>query len=334
MDVKLRAAFLCLALSVAPLSQAAMYTPPKCTKGHDVLVPCEGFGWYLGVQGLYLRQFNDDLTYQTTTYGVVGGDTPSTRTTALVSNYDYGFRLDAGVRFRQGMILRANWSRINSSTKRGFKQVPMYHFPPPIPAIPAGTVAPRFFNGFYDNVIGKAHYDFDQVNLQLGQLASLGDEVRLMILVGAQYVKLDHKFKITGYNNTNTGYINITDKSDFDGFGPSVTFKGKYHLGGPVSAFGSVTTAALISDIDESLHTVGEFDGPVNTHKHHCTKRTVVPSADFNLGMMVSYPVGDFGHFALKGGWHVGGVFHAISHDGSISNYGQAGPFLGASLVG
>lgn len=108
-----KSAIAALVLGFSGAASAAMYAPapaPACSAG-NVTVPCERSAWDLGVDGLYLR--NDDNQF--------------TGVNNYRDKYGWGFRVEGSYHFGTGNDATINWAHFNKTTNSTVAAVVRQH---------------------------------------------------------------------------------------------------------------------------------------------------------------------------------------------------------------
>lgn len=264
MDLK-KSALALLALGLTGVASAGGFVPPPACSNHPVTVPCERTAWDLGFTAYWARPTNEYLNYGVDTVSTDGLTTHDA--VHVKPKYKFGFTLEGSYHWSTGNDLTVNWTR--------------YH---------------RSFDGdhtYADGSIGaaEARFNFDSVNVELGQHIDVGPNWDVRVHFGGQYMRLDHTIasvKSRSVSNLQNGTFTTTSsESDFDGFGPRTGLDAKYNLS---NGFGIVARSAvslLVGDIKAKGATAA-YEGDVlstETRNNYWGRRVVVVGVDSRVGL-------------------------------------------------
>lgn len=334
-----------LAMAAAGLGASVCTTSfARSENNVPVVVPVNQASYHFALTGLYLQLSNDDMFY-----AVSGDDTGFREFRAVGACYDWGFRLDGGVRLGEsGNDLSANWTyisggdddRINKSDRQN------------------NDLASRWIGGGnasrWDSVYGEMCFDFNEVNVEVGQLVDFCS-LHARFHFGFSYASVDHDFNTNAFEDTTsssrTGFGRSRGCSSFWGVGPRVGADVTYPLGDKCSNFslvGHAAVALLAGElcVDQSW-AEHQKDGDRSTNATIKVSEvcTVVPASTLKLGLRyASASDPGLGGYGVEFGWQATGYYHAISHGLSthddlgisnhISNFTLSGVYLTLSYSG
>ena len=304
-----------------------------------VTVPQHDTGFHFGITGFYVRPTNHELYYS------IEGLTdqtdffvPFSRVFhAVVPDHSFNWRLDGGIFLGDsGNDFSANWTHVSSSDDDRVDaqtDVPLFN---------------RFIVGEWDFVKGDAEFDFDEVNIEVGQLVNYCN-LSTRFFFGFSGVWINEEFRTRSEREYNGeveilhGNLEVTHAkvdSEFWGFGPRLGVDIIYSLGGPGSYFSLVghASGALLGgklqarekDLRVVDSTVPMPVGAVMRvpHSHENLENTltlydrtidpdnqftVVPAGTVRLGLRFALNPDPAGNgFAAEVGYQVTGYYHVL----------------------
>lgn len=286
-----------------------------CAPG-SVVVPCEEKRWDLGVQALYLRPVYDaDRGYERVSVnGYTQLDTP----------WNWGYRLEGSYHFNTGNDLNLNWTHFDT----GSQQANLY-----------GDVLTDATTIAAGNLVQTVDHQFDQVNLELGQLAHFGQYKSMRFYGGMQYAYI----QFDGIQNFAAPYAAVSqfDKADYRGFGPVLGIDYAYNLTSALSLTANSTGSILYGTTRANL---GYINVPTNVtfSSIYASKKAIVPSLEAKLGMNYAYAMGQ-GILNIQGGYQALNYFNALQKPRytsatvttlAESDFGLSGPYIGINYTG
>lgn len=291
MDLK-KSALALLALGLSGVASAGGFMPaPACTN-HPVTVPCERSAWDIGFTAYWVRPSE----YNLTTYEATDADVNA----YLYSETDYkfGFGLEGSFHWGTGNDLTLSWTRYH----KGFDNEDSF------------SSGPTF-------VVSASDFEFDAVNLELGQHIDVGPNWTTRLHFGLQYAKLDHE--LIGVEATDSifdsgSFDDATfNLSEFRGIGPRVGTDLRYNVSNGFGVVAHSAVALLAGDLESSTVTGVDSVGGVldlDDAVFYGTddRRTVVANIDSKIGLGYNANVGN-GTLQLEIGYAVNHYFDVIA---------------------
>lgn len=220
------------------------------------------------------------------------------------------------------------------------------------------------FGQILNNPSQKAHsnvkFNYDVVNLNVGENFSFGPAARVRLYVGVSGAELKQKISTTFGDNANTYSINSTNNSRFDGIGPMVGMDGNYGFENGFGFFGTLAFSALIGNLD-AITTYRSTSPQLTASGIALNTQSIsprnslqgIPGVDGKLGIDFNARAGTNLIISAALGYEYVNYFNAIAtynpslvaanvNTGSIalsslsktvSNYTLQGPFLNISLL-
>ena len=263
---------------------------PVCIPG-NVTVPCEKTAWEIGGHALYLQPVH------TGPFAYLGNFGSSFN--AMDAGWDWGFALEAAYLYGTGNDINVNWNHVNFESD---------HF-----------VTLTDIRNYETN--------WDDVNLELGQVVDLSTTSRMRFHGGVQYARINSSInrglELTGFN------------SDYNGFGPRAGLDMNYSFGNGFGIYGKGAAALLVGTSSFSdLIAVGTLSG---------SRTAVVPEFEAKLGANYTYAIAQ-GDLTLDAGYmwfDYLNVHHntvtSLAASGNLVNEGSfaaSGPYVGLKYVG
>ena len=289
------------AVAVLALGSSAVFAGtmgPVCTPG-NVTVPCERNAWEIGGYALYLQPVaNGPFAFFGTPSGVFTGNNDT---------WDWGFALEAGYHYGTGNDLNVNWHHLDHD-----------------------------INFFAPTVTSLNHFEgnWDEVNVELGQVVDFSATNRMRFHGGVQYSRLTAEANplfvvpVTGGAAVSTAGYN----SQYKGFGPRAGLDMNYGFGNGFGVYGKGASALLVGTSKFSDFTV--VPGGV-----YASRTEVVPQFEAKLGANYTYAMAQ-GDLVLDAGYMW--VDYLNVHQNSALNAGNVatsdvaftGPYFGLKYVG
>lgn len=295
-------------------------------------------GWFIGVDGLWLKPQNGDLDYVTLFPSVTNG---SFSTQSISPDYQWSWRLYAGLKFTDNDDLTLSWLRMRADDSESV-------------GIPTGnSSASRWLSGTSSSIYGKVDFDLDNVYFVLGHTVNFNNPWSVRFAGGVEYAKLNSDMTVTSTNSSFEG-VGFTADSHLRGFGPRVEMNMTYHLPYNFALFGDANAALLVST--RKIQQYGDF-GTATTNNftlnssYFSTRHVVVPHFGSRLGVSYTWIFGQSGgegaslsSLMIDAGWQVDSYIHAIERPveafgdtefsssfatTKVSNFGDSGFFLG-----
>lgn len=282
MDLKRIALALC-SLGLTGVASAGGFMPAPACSNQPVSVPCERSAWDFGLTAYWGRISSD--------YAAVDGLATEfgTRLLYITPDYRWGYGLEGSYHWGNGNDFIVEWTHF----KKSFTENGSVEF------------GGEFANSG-DDYIHRADFNFNSLNLALGQNIDVGSKWDMRAHAGLQYVKierlLEYFYGTPAEFAANDVNLNTTF-SRFSGTGPRVGIDGAYHLTERFSLTGNVAASVLVGKL-RGLYTeysVNSFGSSIDIHNHGRT-HSVVGGLDGRFGARVDMPVSS-GTLSLSGGY-------------------------------
>ncbi|MFA6303515.1 MAG: Lpg1974 family pore-forming outer membrane protein [Legionella sp.] len=330
---------------------------PVCTPG-NVTVPCVGSAWEFGVQGLYLSSsFATQNTFGTiveipfalpglTSAGPVEFLTvPTNPLLGTIDNqWNWGFLLDGAYHFNTGNDVTVNWLHYTNNSNQSWNDTQ--------PAVlgDVGFAEPLIFVAD-QSFVALGQNTFDQVNIELGQLANFGLVKQLRFYGGLQYAHIDvdaqtcYAFHISRVTPAFAAPISFNwlggtfNNTDYKGVGPIAGIDYAYHFSDAFSITANGSGSILYGT---NRFSAGLLDpsGQVVLAGVNANTSVMVPSLQAELGVNYSYATGQ-GLLNVKAGYLAVNYFNALQTQlvstglaVGTTDYSLYGPYVGLSYVG
>lgn len=343
-----------------------MSTPAFAGNWYDVTIPNDQGGITIGGDALLLQPSSTNTTFNTTDVfgGPVTARIQNTDFNRVDPTYHWGFDATLGYRIPcTGNDIMATWTSLSensdseSATNPPFSTVTVTTSPT-TKALIATTI--NYKNYVTDST---AEFEYNAVDLNLGQRINFGSRFLLRVFAGARYAQLEQNQKTTinrsgdtvtttssgvpvpGTAVTFTTTEQINEDSKFKGIGPEIGLQGRYCLGYGFGIDAGVISSILIGNVDSSEddNTRTIFPTTTATNNHHTnnnSKANGVPSLDINLGLDYTYNFNNCSRSSvtLQGGyktihyWNVtrlvnnGAIFNSVNYATDVT---FNGPYLG-----
>lgn len=248
---------------------------PVCSPG-AMTVPCNQSAWSVAAKALYLQtNFNQKFSYfprgDNNIYNDLGGQ------------WGWGFQLAASYLFNTGNDVTLNWYHLDGAS--GYLKF-----------TPFGEFDPL-------NVRLALKTQWDAVNGELGQLATLTRDINYRFHGGFQFARLKNTMNARVAFIVPTEFLDLFDadsipaprhlhyNTSFNGFGPRTGIDMDYILGNGFSMYAKAATALLVGTIKSSVTGLAE---PLTSV--HGSYSAIVPELEASVGLNYSYPTkrGDF----------------------------------------
>lgn len=287
---------------------------PVCAPG-NVTVPCEASRWDLGVQALYLQS----VYSSSKGYALAA---PLGERVGVNNPWDWGYRIQGSYHFNTGNDIKVDWTHFSQDQTHvdlaGTAIVPG-----------VGILANQPYNLIGENA-------FDQLDIELGQLANFGLVKNMRFFGGMQYAHI--KTNATNYFTTRTT-IERFDNTDFKGFGPTIGIDYAYDLSNALSVTAHGSGSVLYGTTRYSNGFVLQPQGAVFSSTY-AKAHVMVPTLDAKLGMNYAYNMMQ-GVLNFEGGYMSTNYFNALQSQGGAisgslasSDYGLYGPYFGLKYLG
>ncbi|MES2218302.1 MAG: Lpg1974 family pore-forming outer membrane protein [Pseudomonadota bacterium] len=280
----------------------------------------------------------------------------------LKPKYTFAFLLAGRYVFPDSRDIALDWTHMKSTNTSSSVAAPSasYFLGPDYQIGPAGTVV--------RNSTGSVNFNYDVINLTVGQLINLGPNLTFHLFGGISDGLLREEVQSTYSGTTGAPFAGPFSlyqdvKANFTGIGPRFGFDSSYNMDCGIGLFGEAAASALIGStysatnfVSNAAQLAGLFAGQTNNAQvirdQHVTQ--VVPGFDAKLGLNYKHAVGHGMLFTIGAGYQAAVYVNAISQylpsrlvtgapfsSGGIfvdtmtrhlSNYSVQGPFLDFSL--
>lgn len=304
----------------------------------DVTVPNQQGGFIVAANALYMRGTSSNLGYSSAAgISYSTPETPEFSTTlgfnkAIDTTYQWGFDATLGYRFPgTGNDLTATWTHLgnfsNSDENTVITQRMIVQVPP---------------TSFFTQA-GNVNFDYNHVDLDLGQKVNFGDYFTFRMFAGARWADIDEtlnkNYDLTpiitddSSNDIPTNIVSTYEDFDFKGIGPQIGFSGRaclgYGFGIDVSLIGSllVGTSDTTADINSVNYIAGVLEDSNASHLSANNIDQVVPVLDANAGLDYTYAFTncDRSYISIQGGYKTINYFDVAQN--SITRTSDVGVF-------
>lgn len=302
---------LTISLAAAGLaaSLGAYAAVPTGAAPFQVVVPNLKSGIEVTLEGLYVQPTNSDLDYLTSVTTIATGVTSSSVSTVDPS-YDFGFRVGLGYIFPDsGNDVQADWTHFDQATNesQSFAGANFDVFSKP------GIEYDSTLSTNNLAVNSSADFDYDAVNLTVGQYLSLGTRLQTRLFAGARYAELQNNI-----TDTYTGVVATTNvaevdyyNSKFTGVGPTFGVDASYHIANCFGLVGHLAASLLVGRVEASSTINSTPTTTLNVSADNQTR--VVPGFDAKLGLDYSIPFqNDASRFTIEAGYQATQYVDAI----------------------
>jgi len=310
-----------LSLALVALGLSAPVLADTCSP-FDVTVPNQQGGFTFGADALLMRGTSPDLGY-ITTFGpatTAGAFTSSSGTISDVdTTYQWGFDAMVGYRIPgTGNDLTLSWTHLGNFDDSDSTSVPF-----------SGVVDETAVTGS-TNASGDVEYDYDAVDLDLGQRVNFGDYFQFRMFAGARWADVKQDLDTSSGVTINTPAVAsgtvaaFTDNdSEFKGIGPQIGFDGRFCLGYGFGIDANLTASLLVGDVDDDANistiVITGADGVTSgtsTSVDDDSRDRVVPALDASLGLDYTYAFAncDRSFLTVQAGYKVINYFDATQN--------------------
>lgn len=290
----------------------------------DVTVPNQQGGFTAAANALYLRGTSSNLGYSLATGITYVPNFPDFNAVNLQvsgksidTTYQWGFDATLGYRFpNSGNDLTATWTHLGDFRNTDQNTVINERMAVQVPPVSYFTQA------------GSANFDYNGVDLDLGQKVNFGDYFTFRMFAGGRWTDIDETLT-KNYNltaiadiDTPTNIVSTYEDSDFKGIGPQVGFNGRaclgYGFGIDVSLIGSLLVGS--SDTNADINTF-DFLGNtiIDSSVSHLSSNNldhVVPALDANAGLDYTFAFAnpDRSYVSIQGGYKTINYFNVAQN--------------------
>ncbi len=271
---------------------------------------------------LYLQPGADNLGYATITTFLPLGN-PQWAVQELAPNYQPGFSLGARyvVPF-SGKDIRADWEHLRTSDS-AFVAVgnPATQWISPFNQTgPSTSESSNEVGVFHLKAAqGQVDFDYDMVNIDMGQTVNIGSNTQLRLFGGLAYARLQEQLISTFYNNPNINpippviaipdptlqYITLNNTSTYTGLGPRLGFNTAHTLPYGFSFVSQLSGTVLAGWVQPAQYSFAAvFDDVVNSEQIASrTASQVVYAGDAKLGLGFTHLFGNGSVLNLESGF-------------------------------
>jgi Legionella pneumophila major outer membrane protein precursor len=309
----------------------------------DINIPSYNGGFTFGLAGLYLRPSADALDY-----GVLysASDLDSSVIKRVKPDQNWGYRVSLGYILPcTANDVTVTYTNFSKTTKNSLDLGKNEVFGP----------LPLFDNITIQDSNATAKFKYEALDLDLGQHVNLGGNTHLRFSTGVRLANLRHTFS-TYYkgNELSTNQVqaavDITERSEFKGIGPSFGIDAEYNLGYGFGIVGHTSAALLIGHFKDNLYHYITETIPSSTSAEPITeaKRSfsqpgvthAVPNLTGKLGLNYNYQFNHSSKVVVETGYQVDHFFNAATRcrDSELANFQTnisenfAGPYVGIQL--
>jgi len=288
----------------------AVYVPNLCP------------GWELSAGFLYLRPGADNLGWATiTTFLPV--ENPQWAVEALDPENQPGFSV--GVRRIlpcSGKDIQANWEHLRTSDSAfaAVDDLDTQWISPFSQTGPSTSESANQVGIFhFKTAEGQVDFDYDMVNLDVGQSVNFGPNTRVRFFAGLSFVRLREQLVSTFYNDPNVNpvppvvapsdpdllYITLNNTSTYTGVGPRLGLSTHYNLCGGLTLVGQLSGAILEGWMQPAQYSfAGVFDDNADIEQISSDSvMQVVYASDAKLGVAYCRPLGRVSVLTLECGY-------------------------------
>lgn len=289
--------------SCVGIASAGSYIPASTACAENpISIPCERFGWDIGVEASYVEPRNNDQWFAQTTVDSY------TAHRFFENDYDWAWGVEASLHFGTGNDLTAKWF--------GFDSVESTNIFADSIRFVGETTGRRAFATVKNN--------FDSAFLEFGQRYDVGNDVDIRTSFGIQFARIENQFDSAESQLDPIDLLRTLNlASTFRGVGPQVGFASAYRLVGDLRLVGRATGALLVGNLKSDILVANsDPNDPEVTDGLISTERTLVSSLNSRLGL--GYTVSLWGDTSLIAelGWQIDNYYNSIRHRISSSSTG------------
>ncbi|MCE9546603.1 MAG: hypothetical protein K8T25_13935 [Planctomycetia bacterium] len=288
----------------------------------SVYVPNLDPGFQLSAGFLYLRPGADNLGYATiTTFLPI--QNPQWAVQALDPENQPGFSVGARrILPCSGQDIQANWEHLRSSDSASVavsdldtQWISPFNQTGPSTSETANEVGIFHFKAAQAQV----DFDYDMVNLDVGQTLSIGSNTQVRLFAGLSFVRLREQLISTFFNDPNIDpvppvvapanpglkYISLNNTSTYTGVGPRLGFSTQYNLSHGFTLMGQLSGAILEGWMQPAQYAFsGVYDDRVDSERISSDSvMQVVYASDAKLGLGYTRPLGKVHVLSLEAGF-------------------------------
>lgn len=312
-------------LSLSSTAALAGTMGPAC-QNLNATIPCKSQAWSVGIEALYLKPISNNGPLSSININEIPNMSASSPNFTLSKNYQeikndlhWGFRFQGAYQYKTGSDINLNWSHLQEGNELRY-------------------ATPN------TNTFGS--YDYNAINLELGQLVQFGEDKQIRFHAGLQYSDMSVTPLVDNFSHNLMNHQNLT----FHGIGPRVGADMGYHLYQGLSLYGNFAASLLLGQAkynSDGLLYAYYSDTTVNVAKSgsaYASEQSLVPEIEAKVGVEYSWIMQHDQLLTLNVGYMAINYFNAL-HQSDIfistntntrANYdfGLAGPYLGAKWVG
>lgn len=270
----------------------------------DVFVPATRPGLELSAGFLLLQPGADNLGFATTTT-FLPVQNPQWAVHTLTPGYQPGFMFGARyTRPNSGKDIRTTWEhlRTNDSAFVPVSDLNTQWISPFSQTGPSTSEAANEVGIFHLKAArGEVAFDYDLVNLDMGQTVNIGSSTQVRLFGGLSWVRLQERLVSTFYNDPNVDpvppvvapanpdlrYITINNTSTYTGAGPRLGLTGNHMLPRGFSLVSELSGAVLAGSMQPAQYSfAGVYKDKVDAEQIASGRVTqVVWTGDTKLGL-------------------------------------------------
>jgi len=271
---------------------------------------------------LYLKPGADNLGYATiTTFLPIGS--PQWAVQELDPNYQPGLSLGARYVFpATGKDMRVDWEHLRTSDSAfvAVDNLATQWISPFNQTGPSTSESSNEVGVFHLKAAqGQVEFDYDMVNIDVGQTVNIGSKTQLRLFGGLAYARLQEQLISTFYNNPNVNpvppviavpnptlrYITLNNTSTYTGLGPRLGLNISHDMSYGFSFVSQLSGTVLAGWVQPAQYSFAAvFDDVVNNEQIASrTASQVVYAGDAKLGLGYTQPLGNGSVLTIESGF-------------------------------
>jgi hypothetical protein len=275
----------------------------------SIRVPALKSGFEFSVAALWLQPSGGDLLYSVLT-SPFPIESPSWENQYVSPGHTFSF--DLGMRYvfsDTGRDVQLQWTHMDSNDSDATNaNVDDGQFvAPPYETGPDG--------GGIENSSSSVNFNYDVINLDVGQYLQFGQRVQMRFFNGVSYAKIKQAWNSFYTDNPGDFTVSQDVDSDYQSFGPRAGVLATYDIGHHIHLVSQVASSLLIGELKSSTTYLSSSDTE-NIENNYQTIDTddqmeVVPAFDGKLGLSYTYPV-DESVLTIEAGYQAAVYLNAI----------------------
>lgn len=287
-------------------------------------------GVFGGAEGLYLRPQNGDLDFVTSGFSpafTLAPSSPSIVTQNISPDYQWGWRLYAGLKYTGNDDMTISWQHFNQTFSNSILSDTAVNLSRLLPGL------------LWESVGSKVDFDLDEAYIVWGHTITFKNPWYLRLAAGVEFANLFSDQTNIGADSAFLDPIAAyKTKSHMEGWGPRFELDVGYHLPCNFQWFAR-TNVVLLSATRKTQLTVKETPANISLLQidySYDNRKTIVPKFGMKIGLGWDYAFGQAGaegccgtFAAVELGWQADVYVHAIErvNDGAMIGFGEDQPF-------